>query len=185
MGRVFRFDSVLTLTVRCGLMTTQAKNNIRAGLGMLVVLSLLAGVPVSADIYMYRDADGVMHFTNTPVSTKYRIYVRSSQPRLRPSPGSRRSRHRSPRYSSNTAAHAHPIAATGLRPAAADGPAWQRRAAARPLRTTRARSTSSTTSRSTSPRSTSRRASWCGWPSPEWTPVMNAWGSDMRDSKGR
>ena len=71
-------------------MTTQAKKNIRAGLGVLVMLSLLAGVPVSADIYMYRDADGVMHFTNTPVSTKYRIYVRSSQPRLRPSPGSRR-----------------------------------------------------------------------------------------------
>ena len=57
----------------------------------LTLMVMAAAVPaVRADIYMYRDANGVMHFTNTPVSTKYRIYVRSSQPRLRPSPGSRR-----------------------------------------------------------------------------------------------
>ena len=58
-------------------MTTEAKKNIRVGLWVLVMLSLLAGVPVSADIYMYRDADGVMHFTNTPSSPEYRIYIRS------------------------------------------------------------------------------------------------------------
>jgi soluble lytic murein transglycosylase len=63
-------------------MTTEAKKNIRAGLGVLVMLSLLAGVPVSADIYMYRDADGVMHFTNTPSSPEYRIYIRSHKPRF-------------------------------------------------------------------------------------------------------
>jgi soluble lytic murein transglycosylase len=63
-------------------MTTEAKKNIRAGLWVLVMLSLLAGVPVSADIYMYRDADGVMHFTNTPSSPEYRIYIRSSKPRF-------------------------------------------------------------------------------------------------------
>ena len=58
--------------------------------GLTLVL-LTADLPAArSDIYMYRDAKGVMHFTNTPVSSKYRIYVRSSQPRLRPSPGSRK-----------------------------------------------------------------------------------------------
>ena len=61
------------------------------GVVALTVVVLAAAVPAPrADIYMYRDANGVMHFTNTPVSAKYRIYVRSSQPRWRPSPGSRR-----------------------------------------------------------------------------------------------
>ena len=56
----------------------------------LTLATLAAAVVTSrADIYMYRDANGVMHFTNTPVSSKYRIYVRSRQPRLRPSTGSR------------------------------------------------------------------------------------------------
>ena len=61
------------------------------GLVGLILAALSAAVPTArADIYMYRDANGVMHFTNTPVSSKYRIYVRSRQPRLRPSPGSRK-----------------------------------------------------------------------------------------------
>jgi soluble lytic murein transglycosylase len=47
-----------------------------------VILLLIAGVPVSADIYMYRDADGVMHFTNTPSSPEYRIYIRSPKSRF-------------------------------------------------------------------------------------------------------
>jgi len=65
-------------------MTTETKKIMRVGLWVLVMLSLLAGVPVSADIYMYRDADGVMHFTNTPSSPEYRIYIRSSKPRFYP-----------------------------------------------------------------------------------------------------
>jgi soluble lytic murein transglycosylase-like protein len=63
-------------------MTEEAKKNIRVGLWALVILLLIAGVPVSADIYMYRDADGVMHFTNTPSSPEYRIYIRSPKPRF-------------------------------------------------------------------------------------------------------
>jgi soluble lytic murein transglycosylase-like protein len=63
-------------------MTEEAKKNIRVGLWALVILLLVAGVPVSADIYMYRDADGVMHFTNTPSSPEYRIYIRSPKPRF-------------------------------------------------------------------------------------------------------
>ncbi len=57
--------------------------------GLILVVLAFAVPAARADIYMYRDANGVMHFTNTPVSTKYRIYVRSSRPRLRPSPGGR------------------------------------------------------------------------------------------------
>ncbi len=60
------------------------------GVAGLILAVLAAAVPTArADIYMYRDANGVMHFTNTPVSSKYRIYVRSRQARLRPSPGGR------------------------------------------------------------------------------------------------
>ena len=54
------------------------------GLGVFVTL-LLVGVsdpPVGADIYMYRDANGVMHFTNTPSSPEYRLYIRSRKPRF-------------------------------------------------------------------------------------------------------
>ncbi|MGD9330275.1 MAG: transglycosylase SLT domain-containing protein [Desulfobacterales bacterium] len=53
-------------------------------IGMVVALLLMvgAGSPLSADIYMYRDADGVMHFTNTPSSPEYRLYIRTHKPRF-------------------------------------------------------------------------------------------------------
>jgi soluble lytic murein transglycosylase len=56
----------------------------RRGTGLLAGLILLALAPstLPADIYMYRDADGVMHFTNVPVSANYRIYIQSSTPRF-------------------------------------------------------------------------------------------------------
>ncbi len=57
----------------------------------MTVLILLAAAPLArADIYMYRDANGVMHFTNVPVSSNYRLYIRSSQPRFSPSPGTKK-----------------------------------------------------------------------------------------------
>jgi len=57
--------------------------HIRQGVSALLVATLLlAGVPVAADIYMYRDADGVMHFTNTPSSPEYRLYIRTHEPRF-------------------------------------------------------------------------------------------------------
>jgi soluble lytic murein transglycosylase-like protein len=63
-------------------MTAEAKKTIWIGLGVLLILIFIVGAPVSADIYMYRDADGVMHFTNTPSSPEYRIYIRSRKPRF-------------------------------------------------------------------------------------------------------
>ncbi len=56
------------------------------------MLILLATAPsaVPADIYMYRDADGVLHFTNVPASTKYRLYIRNRKPAFSTSPGSKK-----------------------------------------------------------------------------------------------
>jgi len=65
-----------------GVMTTGAKKTRWTGLWVLLLLVVLAGAPASADIYMYRDADGVMHFTNTPSSPEYRLYIRTRKPRF-------------------------------------------------------------------------------------------------------
>jgi soluble lytic murein transglycosylase-like protein len=65
------------------LMRADVTKHIRRGLNVLVAATLLlAGVPVAADIYMFRDADGVMHFTNTPSSPEYRLYIRTHNPRF-------------------------------------------------------------------------------------------------------
>jgi len=63
-------------------MTTEAKQTIWRSFGVLLILVLLVPAPIFADIYMYRDPDGVMHFTNTPSSPEYRIYIRSRKPRF-------------------------------------------------------------------------------------------------------
>jgi len=50
---------------------------IMAGLMIFTgALLFLLPPPLSADIYMYRDDRGVLHFTNVPTSPKYEIYVR-------------------------------------------------------------------------------------------------------------
>lgn len=50
-------------------------------MAVLVLAALLAGLRpegARADIYMYRDPNGVMHFTNTPTSREYRVFIRSA-----------------------------------------------------------------------------------------------------------
>ncbi len=48
----------------------------------VLAIALLAAVlfavppPASGDIYMYVDKEGVTHFTNTPASGKYRLFIR-------------------------------------------------------------------------------------------------------------
>lgn len=34
-----------------------------------------------ADIYVYLDSEGVMHFTNTPTSSRYKVYMRENKTR--------------------------------------------------------------------------------------------------------
>jgi soluble lytic murein transglycosylase len=48
----------------------------RLGQGLVVALFLIPAIPVAADIYMYIDSQGVMHFTNAPTSSDYRIYIK-------------------------------------------------------------------------------------------------------------
>lgn len=47
-------------------------------MGILVaVLSVFVTVPVAqADIYMFIDSQGVLHFTNTPTSSQYKLYIK-------------------------------------------------------------------------------------------------------------
>jgi soluble lytic murein transglycosylase len=48
---------------------------LRFHLSALLLLGLLA-VPARADIYSFVDKHGVLHFTNVPTSSKYRLYMR-------------------------------------------------------------------------------------------------------------
>jgi soluble lytic murein transglycosylase len=39
-------------------------------------LILLSALPAAADIYMYIDSQGIMHFTNVPTSSDYQVYIK-------------------------------------------------------------------------------------------------------------
>lgn len=44
---------------------------------LVVVLFVFVTVPVAqADIYMFIDSQGVLHFTNTPTSSQYKLYIK-------------------------------------------------------------------------------------------------------------
>lgn len=42
----------------------------------LSVIFIFVATPVCADIYMYLDSDGILHFTNTPTSSHYKLYIK-------------------------------------------------------------------------------------------------------------
>lgn len=52
------------------------------GIAIGLMLFLLAA-PVWADIYMYLDSDGILHFTNTPTSSHYKLYIKE-KPKKKP-----------------------------------------------------------------------------------------------------
>jgi soluble lytic murein transglycosylase len=51
------------------------------GLLAVMVMVLLSSTPLRADIYMYVDRDGVVHFTNAPTASEndYRVYVKEKK----------------------------------------------------------------------------------------------------------
>jgi soluble lytic murein transglycosylase-like protein len=44
-------------------------------LPIFILLTLFVISPAMADIYLYVDSEGVLHFTNTPTSDKYKVYM--------------------------------------------------------------------------------------------------------------
>jgi len=57
------------------------KNYYQCGVAILLAaLMLMVGPsPVAADIYRYIDENGVMHFTNAPTSSKFKLFMRERQ----------------------------------------------------------------------------------------------------------
>lgn len=45
-------------------------------LGLALILLAATCVNVAADIYMYIDSNGILHFSNVPTSSQYRLYIK-------------------------------------------------------------------------------------------------------------
>jgi soluble lytic murein transglycosylase-like protein len=59
-------------------MTLQRYVNHCLGLALFVALTFFVTPWAQADIYVYVDHQGVMHFTNTPTSSNYKVYMRET-----------------------------------------------------------------------------------------------------------
>lgn len=59
------------------------------GVGVLVLFGVLLLIPFAAraDIYRHQDADGVIHFTNVPNDSRYRLFLREVEKTQRAAPG--------------------------------------------------------------------------------------------------
>lgn len=57
----------------------------------LWLLMVLGHTPVWADIYVYIDAEGVMHFTNAPTHGRYKVFMKENRTEVHASPGRSRS----------------------------------------------------------------------------------------------
>lgn len=59
-------------------MTPQRFVNHWLGIALFVALTFFVTPRAQADIYVYVDHQGVMHFTNTPTSSNYKVYMRET-----------------------------------------------------------------------------------------------------------
>jgi soluble lytic murein transglycosylase-like protein len=75
-----------------------------------ICLLLMSALPAAADIYMYIDSQGVMHFTNVPTSSDYQVYVKE-RPQQK---GAKFDSHRFDRYI-DEAANLHGVASSLLK----------------------------------------------------------------------
>lgn len=50
---------------------------------MYLLLILLSAMPAAADIYRYEDGDGVVHFTDTPTDSRFKVFMRDLKKDLR------------------------------------------------------------------------------------------------------
>lgn len=64
-------------------MPRRATVKIWIGIAVFVALTFFVRPELHADIYIYVDGDGVMHFTNAPTSAKYKPYIRERTIRAR------------------------------------------------------------------------------------------------------
>lgn len=57
-------------------MKPDTKKNVLCGLWILLLIITGTHVNAIADIYMYIDSNGILHFSNVPTSSQYRLYFK-------------------------------------------------------------------------------------------------------------